>query len=218
MGVSVLIPTRGRPKRFRKAVESLLRTKAGKVEVLAYLDDDDPGLNVYREKDYPEVRFVVGPRLGLAKIIHHLIGLSLYSHILLGADDIEFKTPQWDLKLVEAMPTDGIGIVFCEDNWKQTCNHFMFHQKWYSLTGLFPDDFEHFGPDGYVLTVAKELKRDFFVKDVVIEHHHVKNGRAPSDRTYEEARENNIIDRDQKRLKNYAGQIQKDVETLRAYV
>ena len=218
MGVSVLIPTRGRPDRFRKAVESCSKTATGKIEILAYLDEDDEKIPQYDAIRVPCVRFIVGPRMGLARIIHRLIESSLYSFMFLGADDIEFVTKGWDEKMVAAMPEDCIGAVYCEDNWKQTLNHFMFHQKWVSLTGLFPDDFEHFGPDGYVAKVIDPLKRRIFLKDVVIEHHHFKNNKAQKDATYSECRDSGCTDRDQKRLKGYESRIQRDIAVLKEYL
>lgn len=138
--------------------------------------------------------------------------------MLLGADDIEFMTKGWDEKMVSAMPDDCIGAVYCEDNWKQTLNHFMFHQKWVSLTGLFPDDFEHFGPDGYAAKVVDAINRRIFLKDVVIEHHHFKNNKAKSDDTYQNARNGGIVDRDQKRLKDYQHRIDRDIAVLKEYL
>lgn len=218
MGVSVLIPTRGRPDRFRKAAESCMKTKKGKLEIVAYLDEDDKDIRKYEDLCLDGVRYVIGPRMGLARIIHRLIDLSMYSYIFLGADDIEFITPGWDVEMVEKMPEDCIGVVYCQDNWKQTLNHFMFHQKFVSLTGLFPDDFEHFGPDGYVAKVVDPLNRRIFLKDVVIEHHHFKNNKAKPDPTYLEARDGGITDRDIKRLKDYQPQIERDIAVLREYI
>lgn len=195
-----------------------MKTKKGKVEVVAYLDDDDQELKKYDAIRIDGVRYVIGPRRGLAKIIHHLIELSLYSYMLLGADDIEFITPGWDEKMVSAMPEDCIGAVYCEDNWKQTLNHFMFHQKWVSLTGLFPDDFEHFGPDGYVAKVVDAFGRRIFLPTVVIEHHHMKNNKAKPDGTYLEARNGGIVERDQKRLNDYQSRIDRDIAVLKEYL
>lgn len=217
MAVSVLIPTRGRPKRFRNTVETLLKTKSGKVEILAYLDEDD-NREPYERIKFPELRYIVGPRIGLAKIIHKLIESALHSHMFLGADDIEFQTFGWDTKMVEAMPEDCIGLVYANDNWKRVCNHFMFHQKWVSLTGFFPDDFEHFGPDGYVMKIAKELKRAIYLPDVVIEHLHWKASKAARDLTYAYPNESGMVDRDLKRQKQYEPRALRDIEVLRAYI
>ena len=218
MGVSVLIPTRDRPKRFRLAAETALKFAKGKVEVIAYVDDDDPQLKAYEEIEIPNVRVMVGPRMGLARIIHRLIESSLYSYMFLGADDIEFQSTGWDLKMSEKIPDDCIGLVWCDDKWKQTCNHFMFHQKWVSLTGFFPDDFEHWGPDTYVKSVSDALKRSFYLDDVTIIHRHYKNNKAKMDDTYSECRAGGMLDRDKKRLENYEHRIKRDIEVLREYI
>lgn len=214
----MLIPTRSRPKRFRHAVESGLKTKTGRIEFVGYVDDNDPLLHEYEKIELPDTRLIVGPRMGLARIIHRLIDSSLYSYLFLGADDIEFKTVGWDEKMAHAIPEDCIGLVACEDNWKQTFNHMMFHQKWVSLTGLFPDDFEHWGPDTYMKTVAEGVKRCYFLKDVVIEHHHFKNLKGKLDSTYQECRADNTLDRDKKRLKDYEHRMKRDIEVLKEYL
>lgn len=186
--------------------------------MLAYLDEDDATLPQYDDIRLDGLRYVIGPRMGLARIIHRMIEHSLHSFMFLGADDIEFMTKGWDEKMVAAMPEDLIGAVYCEDKWKQTLNHFMFHQKWVSLTGLFPDDFEHFGPDGYVANVIDALKRRIFLPNVVIEHQHFKNNKAKKDDTYSECRDNGGVDRDIKRLKNYEHRIQRDIAVLKEYL
>ena len=216
--ISALIPTRQRPKRFRNTVESLLKTKKGEVEIISYVDENDPELEAYQKLSFTELRLLVRERAGLALIIHRLIEAASHQVMFLGADDIEFVTPGWDVKMKDALPEDGIGLVYCNDNWKQTCNHFMFHRKWVSLTGFFPDDFEHFGPDGYVMDVAKELKRNIYLKDVVIEHHHHKNGKAKMDETYQYPQMHNAASRDIKKNKDYAWKKKKDVEVLREYI
>lgn len=168
--------------------------------------------------EYDDLRLIVGPRMGLARILHRLIEASLYSFMFIGADDIEFVTPGWDEKMVAEIPDDCIGAVYCQDNWKQTFNHVLFHQKWVSLTGLFPDDFEHFGPDTYIAKVADGVERKFYLEDVVIEHHHFKNNKNENDATYREARDGGIVDRDKQRLKKYESRIQRDISVLKEYL
>jgi hypothetical protein len=212
LGVSVLIPTRSRPKRFKTAVDSLLQTKTGEVEVLSYVDFDDPDVGDYENPT------ILGPRLTLTSALKRLIEKASFDLMLLGSDDIIFKTQGWDEKMVKAMPKDCIGIVYAHDGGPKNLNHFMFHKKWYSLTGLFPDDFEHFGPDTYVGKVAEGLGRKILVGDVLIEHHHAKNGKAKSDLTYEYPRTSGMVERDTKRLREHEKQrIPAEIELLKQH-
>src|SRR5690554_2132770 len=60
--ISVLAPTRGRPDALQAMADSVYATATGPVEVLAYVDDDDPS-------DYSQVtgvRIVTGPRIVLS--------------------------------------------------------------------------------------------------------------------------------------------------------
>ena len=213
MAVSVLIPTRGRPKRLKQCLESLHATKTGEVEVLLYVDDDDP---IRDEIIYPG-KFV-GPRVGLSLAIHKLIELASHPFMMLGSDDIIFKSEGWDQHLVNAMPKDGIGATYGRDGWNNNLNHFCFHRTWYDLTGLFPKDFEHFGPDGYIGQVCMALNRRIHVEEVLIEHHHFKNQKATRDLVYDEPRNNGCVERDKNRLRAYEKtRIPEDIEILRRH-
>lgn len=212
MGVSVLIPTRSRPKRFRETVESILKTKTGKVEILSYVDEDDPKKQEYENPS------IIGPRRGLGDAIHALIEKASCSYMLLGSDDIIFHTKGWDETMMDRMPADCIGAVYSKDGWGDNFNHFMFHQKWHSLTGLFPRELERFGPDGYVGKIAEALKRRIYVPEVMIEHVHYKNNKVKPDETYMEMRNNGAADRDHKRMKGYEERIQKEIALLRQYI
>ena len=209
-GLTVLIPTRSRPKRFKEAVSSLLKTS--RAEVLAYLDDDDP-------ESYPEmerVRYLRGPRLRHAKSLKILLAESDTDFLMYGSDDILFKTDGWDSKMSAAIPEDGIGLSFANDEWKGVASHFVFHRKWYELTGLYPDSFVHFGSDGYCVKVMEAVGRVRFLPRVTIAHMHFRNGRAGRDKTYDEERE--FGDGRQELRDALREHFEKDVSILKAYL
>lgn len=98
--VAVLIPTRGRPEAFQRAVASVRATS--KAEVLAYCDDDENHqLGIYSN-------IVVGPVIGCAKSINVLAAeaLRLYPDVdtlMMMPDDAVMETPGWDEYLVDEM-------------------------------------------------------------------------------------------------------------------
>jgi hypothetical protein len=186
-GLTVLIPSRSRPLRFKETAESLLKT-AKFAEILAYLDDDDPERDAYEQ--FERVKYYYGPRIKSAPASKFLMGKAETEYMMFAADDIVFRTPNWDEELVNAIPKDGVGLAFGNDGWKGAASHYVFHRKWFELTGIFPDVFNHFGPDGYGVRVMETVnrKRIKSLQHVKIEHMHFRIHKAPFDKTYEEER------------------------------
>lgn len=108
MRLSVIIPTRGRPKQFRKACASIFDMAYGKVEVIARLDADDPMREEYeavrRDADTAyrrgAVYLVVGPRLGGYSSNHDMIDHAAQwaggALLMQFVDDAEIITPLFD--------------------------------------------------------------------------------------------------------------------------
>jgi hypothetical protein len=188
-GLTVLIATRGRPQQFLRAVNSALATSAT-AKVLAYVDMDDPSVSEYLGISIDRLTINFGERVGSAKALKVLMQMCETEWMMLGADDIVFETPKWDQKLIDLIPQDKVGISFGEDKHERQCNHFVFHRRLYELTGLWPDVFWHFGPDGYLGKVieAVAMNRRVFTSKVVIRHRQAKAGKSPIDQTFVEER------------------------------
>jgi hypothetical protein len=188
-GLTVLIATRGRPQQFLRAVNSALATSAT-AKVLAYVDMDDPSVSEYLGISIDRLTINFGERVGSAKALKVLMQMCETEWLMLGADDIVFETPKWDQKLIDLIPQDKVGISFGEDKHERQCNHFVFHRRLYELTGLWPDVFWHFGPDGYLGKVieAVAMNRRVFTSKVVIRHRQAKAGKSPIDQTFVEER------------------------------
>jgi hypothetical protein len=188
-GLTVLIATRGRPQQFLRAVESALATSPT-AKILAYVDLDDPQLDGYARISVDRLTIRFGERVGSALALKELMKVCDTDWMMLGADDIVFETPHWDQKLIDLIPKDKVGISFGEDKHERQCNHFVFHRKLYELTGLWPDVFWHFGPDGYLGKVieAIEMDRRIFTSQVVVRHLQAKAGKSPIDQTFIEER------------------------------
>lgn len=185
------------------------------MEIIAYVDDDDPQLREYTAPCNRQVHMAVGPRIGTASALKKLMSLCETEYMMIGSDDIEFCTPGWDGHMIKAIPKDGIGLAHAADGWKNACNHPVFHRKMYELTGLFPDGFWHFGPDGYWGRVVEKLGRRFFVNEVSIRHLHFRNGHAEMDETYKESRARGGARTD---LENVLHKVDDDVKILKAEI
>lgn len=208
-GVSVLIPTRGRPKRLEQCIGSIKKTAAGEVEALTYVDDDDDSYTEWGIK---------GPRVERAKMFKALIEKARHPWLMICGDDVIFETKGWDLEMIKPIPEDRIGIVFGIDGWKNTPGHLLFHRRFYELTGCFPDEFEHFGIDTYMSDVMRGVER-FFQVQVMLRHMHHRNGKAEIDDTYMHPRQTGMSKRDEERLKGFRkSRMPKDIEILKAEI
>jgi hypothetical protein len=151
---------------------------------------DDPSVSEYLGISIDRLTINFGERVGSAKALKVLMQMCETEWLMLGADDIVFETPKWDQKLIDLIPQDKVGISFGEDKHERQCNHFVFHRRLYELTGLWPDVFWHFGPDGYLGKVieAVAMNRRVFTSKVVIRHRQAKAGKSPIDQTFVEER------------------------------
>jgi hypothetical protein len=148
------------------AVESARNTAKGDIEILVYLDEDDPstywvGGNVIRGK----------PRRS-GEAIRHLYSLAKGDLFYFGSDDITWETEGWDLIFKEKMSTHGLAVLY--PDMGDSCNP-CFTRKWVETVGLFPDYFKHFGPDTWYADIAKRAGTLINVPEVRMTHQRVRD-------------------------------------------
>jgi hypothetical protein len=173
--ISLCVPTRGRPARFRHMLRSARTTAVGPIEVCAWLDVDDPS-------DYPEdplVRYGRGPRpyvdgsLCTSGLWNEAWTLATGDIAMLAANDIFFHTPGWDASVVEAFSKvdDDVLMVYADDGTRRKApvNPFV-HRRWIEAVGFTPPDFQGWYADNWIWTLAAELGRVAFLKQVRIAH------------------------------------------------
>ena len=165
-GVTVLMPTRNRVKQFNEARQSALDTASGEIEILAYVDDDDPAMDEYEG-------VIVGPPMMSAPAFKHLAYLAKHDFIFWGSDDMRWVTQDWDQKLKDKMPEHGLGVVFADDQRGGSLPFFT--KKFRDLTGLYPDKFKHFGPDHWIREVAQYAGVEILANDVKLTHRQNKS-------------------------------------------
>jgi hypothetical protein len=126
------------------------------------------------------LRTAIGDPLRPAKAIRKLAEFAEGEHMMFLGDDHVFITPGWDRELKKAIPEDGIGVSYPDEKGKG--KNPLFTRKFYDLCEI-DERFQHFGPDSWLVGIAEELNRSFFVP-VVIEHRRAKNGFDLTDETY----------------------------------
>jgi glycosyltransferase involved in cell wall biosynthesis len=106
--ISVLIPTRGRVERLKTLLSSFEATTSSSVELLFRVDTDDDATIQFledRRKVCDYLEFIVGPRLnGYASLSVFFNELRLEATgdvLMLGNDDLVFRTPGWAQQVLE---------------------------------------------------------------------------------------------------------------------
>lgn len=115
MSISILVPTRGRPEKFRNMINSVVATTTERVTIYAFLQNDEDVKsydieNIMCLKGNEKVR-LNGYQIDLDPPTVHmwnkLAGIAFHDEavkndiFILGADDIVFSTPGWDKALID---------------------------------------------------------------------------------------------------------------------
>ena len=193
MNISILCPTRGRPLRFAEMASSAIKLAEdpNEIEILAYLDADDPKVKEYPE--LPRVSYFCGPRVTVSRAFNVLYEDASSDIVMSGADDLIFRTPKWDTEVTKAfalnraslvVPLDGV-----EDKRGRRTTHFFASREWVDLVGYFlPEEYEHFYSDTHLEDIALRAKAMVWLDTVLVEHMHPNHGKAVRDSTYDDKR------------------------------
>lgn len=204
MRISILCPTRGRIKRARLMRDSALITakRPRELEFIFYVDGDD---RETIQKLYLLTRTSVEtPTLCVQIIIHNEpMNLSEKWNVcwkyatgdifMIAADDIVFRTQNWDQKVVDKFLEipDRIAFIWPSDGHSRNFGtHGFVHRNWTDVLGYFtPPYFERRCADSWLNELAKLVERWIGLRDVLVEHMYWKYGKAEDDRTYQRQRE-----------------------------
>jgi hypothetical protein len=187
--ISLLVPSRGRPNRCQAMWRSALEHAADplRVELLLYLDDDDPTRTAYRAwiraGDHSRILALDGPRILLTQtwniLLEHATGEILWH----GNDDVDFHTDGWDQAVrhaFEAVP-DRIALVYPRDGIQNEglATLGFLHRHWvdtvgYMIAPYFSSDYG----DTWNDDIARMLGRRRYLPDVYCEHLHPVAGKA----------------------------------------
>ncbi len=172
--ISILTPSRGRPTGLQRHMDSFLDNAVvpGRIEVLAYVDDDDPALETYRKM--PGVQ--VGPPQSVSVSWNDLAARATGQYLMMGNDDLVMRSMGWDSMFLEAaLPADGIFVAWFSDgiNDGRHCAFPIVSREWYQALGSFsPGIFEFFYNDTWVFDVGKMVDRLLYMDDVKMAHIH----------------------------------------------
>lgn len=185
--ISLLAPTRNRPDWALRMWESAQATAVGDIELVLYVDDDDPSLS---ELDAIEdATIVIGDRCVLSDTWNRAYAKAEGNIVMQAADDLVFRSHGWDKAVAEAFPHDGIALVYGRDGYQdeKLATHGFVTRKWVETVGYFlPPWFVSDYSDLWIDDVAEKIGRRVFLPEVYIEHMHPDAGKAELDRTHRE--------------------------------
>lgn len=192
-GISILCPSRGRPERFRAMVESALTLAADPAHVRIHLilDLDEPRFEEYvHAAELGQVALHVSrEKRSVPALLEWVVKSAPMADIVMcGADDVLFRTQDWDDKVRGALGRypDGLAVGYPNDGRdREKLEFWAVSRAWIETVGYFAwPDYEHFSADEHVERIAQRCGRLMWMKDVVTEHMHFKYGKAQRDATY----------------------------------
>ena len=202
--ISILTPTRQRVNRLSEFVMSVYQhtEEKNRVEMLMYVDRDDPTKEQYLDfmlhcksefPDFLKVHIVFDEPKSVSKSWNDLYARSTGDIIIMGNDDLLYRTPSWD-KTVEVESNifkDDIYCMWMDDriNSENHCAFPIVSKKWCETLGYFTPGVFHFGyNDTWVFDIAQRVHRCRFLGKVVAEHMHFSQNKSHFDWTYERNR------------------------------
>ncbi len=187
--ISILTPTRNRPKELLRLADSVRATAQRSQEIVARIDDDEPQRAAYEA--IKGVRLISGPRLVMSDLWNACSQEAQGDIQLLCGDDIVFRTPGWDALIEDAFleSPDKILLVHGDDlspNGKKFGTHPALHRRWIEITGRFTCPlFSCDWADTWLNYVADMLGRRRYLP-YVTEHMHWVFGKGIVDQTMRE--------------------------------
>lgn len=204
-GFSLILPTRGRTEMVDRLLESVLATcrRPERIEVVLYADQDDSRTIAFERSDLRLLKHV-GPRVTMGEMIRACYRLSREQTVFVLNDDVIFRTPDWDEKLLTALAdhSDGVGLVYGNDlhQGPRLPTFPVMPRTTCELLGeVCQADYARNYIDAHLLDVFRQLRRRGhdrirYLPGVIFEHMHAEAGKAaPARRGDDRAAEDELI-------------------------
>jgi hypothetical protein len=226
----VIIPTRGRPQAIPEIVQAWDDTGAT-ADLLFAVDTDDPELAAYKKhaaalKADGRVRFTFGKRRRLCGTLNTqaVKAAKSYRFLAFMGDDHRPRPADrpWDARIRECL-SGGPGIVYGNDllQGEAMATAVAMTSDIVDTLGYFsPPCLVHLCMDLVWVEWGRGMGRITYLDDMVIEHLHPANGKAPSDAGYEEVNSPEQVSSDSAAYYDYRdnGGLDADLDKLRTLV
>ena len=190
---SILTPTRNRPEKCERVVKSVKNTtkEHGRVELLFYVDNDDPSMGKYRKieevytTNFLRIKMLEGKPKSVSKSWNDIAAISNGDYMIMGNDDLTYETIGWDNKLEQHLRKlpDPYHMCWVNDdiNGNKHCAFPIISREWYKTVDYFAPGVFHFGyNDTWVYDIAKRIGRHKYFSDILVQHRHFSH--HPSER------------------------------------
>lgn len=210
MNISILCPTRARPKFCFDLVESAFKTAhdPSKLEFIFYTDDDDSESDMffentvfYLEDEYDidvekQVIRIEGSRIVLSEMWNRCWEKASADVFFHCGDDIRFRTKNWDKVILDSFDKldDKIAFIYGNDGYhnegidmtRDFGTHGFIHRNWTDTVGYFvPPYFSSDYNDTWLNDVATQINRRY-VAPIYTEHLHPVLRKYHWDKTHKE--------------------------------
>ncbi|MFO0799954.1 MAG: glycosyltransferase [Gemmataceae bacterium] len=170
--LSLIVPTRGRPRQLRRFLRSLAATtlRPSRVEVVLVVDADD------RPVAAPGARVVVGPPgRTMGELNRAGAAAARGEWVMLLNDDVVARTRGWDEQVLAAAARfpDRIGLVHVNDTLMRDhlCVFPLVSRRYCEEAGgICPSDYHRYRIDDHIDDVFTRLGHSVYLPDVVFEH------------------------------------------------
>jgi glycosyltransferase involved in cell wall biosynthesis len=193
--ISIVLPSRSRPKRLKRLLESILVTTNDieKIEVIVLLDSDDESNYTQRKFGKLNCSFLIGdPKRTMGTLNQECLSKATGQIIFFTNDDVIFRTTCWDTLLIRHISKipDAIYLAYPNDLIKgpKLCT-FPIMDRAFLLENLdiIPDCYRGSFIDLHIMDIFKAYRsgsRIIYIKDLICEHQHYRTDPILFDDTY----------------------------------
>lgn len=183
--IALIHPSRGRPDKARKAYEEWLKNADADFEYVISIDTSDPTQAKYFQNFLKDCDLVQGANRSIVDAVNLACSHVEADIYVVMSDD--FGCPKgWDTIIKQAMPLDRPAVIQIRDTIQDDIvtlpilNRIMYEKLGHVYH---PRYFSMFADND--LTECAKIHGELIKLDVVFEHRHWVNGKAPKDATYE---------------------------------
>lgn len=196
---TICVPTRERPKSINRLIKCIRDTAKypDKIQIIFRIDKDDKvsKATIDAIKSPFKIDCIIGDRGNLSDMWEDCWETAKADLIMMCADDVIFRTKNWDDTILQKAvnPKDTPYFIWGNDKIQGAglATLPIMSRKWVELVGYFvPRGYAVDYCDTHLDQIARLAKKGgvdvmTYFNDIVFEHMHPNNGKAPNDKVYQ---------------------------------